>query len=113
MEQVAFSPGNVVPGIEISNDRILQARVFSYPDTQRHRLGPNFDQIPVNCPINGVNNYQRDGFMTVNGNQGPQPNYEPNSLNGPVENKKYAMHPFKVSGQAMRNPFIHSDIDFE
>ena len=66
MEQVAFNPGNLVPGIELSNDRILQARVFSYPDTQRHRLGANFDQIPVNCPLSGtVHNYQRDGPFTV------------------------------------------------
>ena len=50
VEQVAFSPGNLVPGIEPSNDKMLQGRLFSYPDTQRHRLGPNFDQIPINCP---------------------------------------------------------------
>ena len=70
VEQAAFSPGHVVPGIEISHDKMLQARVFSYPDTHRHRLGANYAQIPVNqstrCP---VNNYQRDGFMQVNGNQ--------------------------------------------
>jgi catalase len=57
MEQAAFSPGNLVPGIQPSNDRILLARIFSYPDTQRHRLGVNFDQIPVNCPMNPVANY--------------------------------------------------------
>lgn len=58
VEQAAFSPGNNVPGIELSNDRLLQARVFSYGDTQRYRLGSNFEQIPVNCPINNVANYQ-------------------------------------------------------
>jgi len=63
-------------------------------------LGGNFDQLPVNCPINGVHNYQRDGFAVVNGNQGSQPNYEPNSLNGPVEDKEVAVKPFKVSGMA-------------
>ena len=89
VEQAAFSPGNLVPGIELSNDRILQARVFSYPDTQRHRLGPNFQQIPVNCPMNAVANHQRDGFMTINGNGGSSPNYEPNShvSTGPCEDK--------------------------
>jgi catalase len=91
MEQVAFNPGNIVPGIELSNDRILQGRVFSYPDAHRHRLGPNFDQIPVNCPLSGqVHNYQRDGFMTVNGNGGPSVNYEPNTLGGPVEDPSKA-----------------------
>jgi len=50
VEQAAFSPTNLVPGIEFSNDRILQGRLFAYPDTQRHRLGANFDHIPVNCP---------------------------------------------------------------
>ena len=69
---------------------MLLARAFSYSDTQRHRLGPNFDQIPVNCPINAVNNYQRDGFMSVKGNGGSAVNYEPNSLNGPVEDKTVA-----------------------
>mmetsp|Transcript_10984 Transcript_10984/g.11097 ORF Transcript_10984/g.11097 Transcript_10984/m.11097 type:complete len:130 (+) Transcript_10984:827-1216(+) len=84
VEQAAFSPGNLVPGIQLSNDRILQARAFSYPDTHRYRLGTNFDQIPVNCPMNGVHTYSRDGFMSVNGNSGSTPNYEPNSLGGPV-----------------------------
>ena len=54
-----------------TNDRILQARLFSYPDTQRHRLGANFEQIPINCPYRAkIHNAQRDGPMTVNGNQG-------------------------------------------
>lgn len=106
MEQVAFSPGNIVPGIELSHDRILQARVFSYPDTQRHRLGANFEQIPVNCPLSGtVHHYQRDGFSVVNGNFGSAPNYEPNSFNGPHEDKKYAMKPTPVQGLATRNHF--------
>lgn len=49
-EQIAFSPGNLVSGIEVSNDKMLQGRLFSYPDTHRHRLGANFDHIPINCP---------------------------------------------------------------
>lgn len=80
IEQVAFSPGHLVPGIETSNDKMLQGRLFSYPDTHRHRLGTNYTQIPVNCPMRAkVRNYQRDGFMAVNGNGGSGPNYEPNS----------------------------------
>jgi catalase len=70
-EQSAFNPGNFVPGMSPSTDRILQARMFSYPDTHRHRLGANFDQIPVNCPYKTkVSNGQRDGPMTVTDNQG-------------------------------------------
>jgi catalase len=65
---------------------MLQGRLFSYPDTHRHRLGGNHDQIPINCPYRArVAHYQRDGFSSVNGNHGSDPNYEPNSLNGPVE----------------------------
>ena len=60
VEQVAFNPANLVPGIEPSNDRLLQGRLFLYQDTQLHRLGPNYEQIPVNCPF-AVNNYQQDG----------------------------------------------------
>jgi len=114
MEQAAFSPGTLVPGIQLSNDRILLARVFSYPDTQRHRLGPNFDQIPVNCPLSGVFNYQRDGFMAVNGNGGTMVNYEPNSVQStPKEDKQFADKPFKVGGLAQRNTFTVTDVDFE
>ena len=70
-EQSAFSPGNFVPGMSPSTDRILQARLFSYPDTHRHRLGANFDQIPINCPFRSkVFNGQRDGPMNVTSNSG-------------------------------------------
>ena len=55
VEQVAFSPSNLVPGIEPSNDRLLQGRLFLYQDTQMHRLGSNYDQIPVNCPFHVSN----------------------------------------------------------
>lgn len=83
IEQVAFSPSHMVPGIEPSLDKMLQGRLFSYPDTHRHRLGVNYTQIPVNAPCcTKVANYQRDGFMTVNGNQGSAPNYQPNSVQG-------------------------------
>jgi catalase len=68
-EQVAFSPGNFVPGMGPSTDRILQARLFSYPDTHRHRLGANFEMIPVNCPYRAkVANNIRDGPMNVTAN---------------------------------------------
>ena len=70
-EQSAFSPGHLVPGMEPSPDKMLQGRLFSYPDTHRHRLGANYEQIPINCPYRAnVHNGQRDGPMRVDGNQG-------------------------------------------
>ena len=66
VEQAAFCPGNLVPGIAVSPDKMLQARVFSYHDTHLHRLGPNYHLIPVNAPkCAPENSYQRDGFMRV------------------------------------------------
>jgi catalase len=82
VEQAAFCPASVVPGIEPSADKLLQGRLFSYADTQRHRLGPNYLQIPVNRPIAGVNNNQRDGFMQSGTGLSGTVNYEPNTLGG-------------------------------
>lgn len=71
VEQMAFDPSNMPPGIEPSPDKMLQGRLFAYPDTHRHRLGPNYLQIPVNCPYRArVANYQRDGPMCIHDNQG-------------------------------------------
>jgi catalase len=75
IEQVAFSPSHLVPGVEASADPVLQSRLFSYSDTHRHRLGVNYQQIPVNAPLRAFNPYQRDGAMAVNGNYGANPNY--------------------------------------
>ena len=113
-EQVAFAPTHVVPGIEPSNDKMLQGRLFSYPDTHRHRLGANYEQIPINCPYRArVANYQRDGPATVNGNQGSGPNYEPNTLGGPVEDPSKKQVPFAVSGNAGRYAHQHPNTDYE
>lgn len=81
VEQLAFSPANFIPGIGPSPDKILQARIFSYRDTQVYRLGVNHQQLPVNAPFR-TRNYQRDGQSTFD-NQGGAPNYYPNSFNGP------------------------------
>ena len=71
VEQIAFAPSHKVPGIEASPDKMLQGRLFSYPDTHRHRLGTNYLQIPINCPYRTkVSNYQRDGPQCVTDNQG-------------------------------------------
>lgn len=80
VEQAAFCPAAIVPGIEFSADKLLQGRVFSYGDTQRYRLGANYLQIPVNRPIAPVNNNQRDGFMQSAPYGGGTVNYEPNAL---------------------------------
>jgi len=103
VEQLAFSPAHLVPGIEPSPDKMLQGRLFSYNDTHRHRLGANFDQIPVNCPYRAKpRNYQRDGPMTVTNNQAGAPNYYPNSFSGPQDNKKHAEHVSNLSGDVAR-----------
>jgi catalase len=103
-EQSAFAPTHMVPGIEPSNDKMLQGRLFSYPDTHRHRLGANYDQIPINCPYRArVSNYQRDGPMTVNHNFGSLANYEPNTLGGPVADPKAAWTTPAVTGTVGRH----------
>lgn len=79
-EQAAFCPANIVPGIDFSNDPLLQGRVFSYSDTQRHRLGTaNFTELPINKPVCPYHNHQRDGFQRMRIDVSPV-NYEPNSL---------------------------------
>ena len=75
IEQSAFSPSHLIPGVEPTADPVLQSRLFSYPDTHRHRLGVNYQQLPVNAPIVPVANFQRDGAMAFN-NQGNRPNYQ-------------------------------------
>lgn len=79
VEQAAFSPANVVPGISFSPDRMLQARLFSYGDAQRYRLGVNFNQIPVNAPRCPFHSYHRDGAMRIDGNLGGTVSYHPNT----------------------------------
>uniref|UniRef100_A0A7S1UH72 Catalase n=1 Tax=Phaeomonas parva TaxID=124430 RepID=A0A7S1UH72_9STRA len=103
VEQLAFAPSHMVPGIEPSPDKMLQARLFSYADTHRHRLGTNYQSIPVNRPFNcKVANYQRDGPMTVDANQGGAPNYFPNSFSGPAVQKSEAWHAHPVTGDVKR-----------
>ncbi|KAJ1903941.1 catalase A, partial [Tieghemiomyces parasiticus] len=104
VEQAALSPANLVPGILPSADRMLQGRIFSYPDTHRHRLGPNYNQIPINVPhFHLASNQQRDGDMAVRGNGGSIPNYEPNSFGGPYQTNElgvtYSIQ--SVSGQTL------------
>lgn len=105
-EQVAFLPSNVVPGIDFSNDPLLQGRLFSYQDTQLSRLGgPNFHQIPVNAPRCPMHNFQRDGLRQMEVPKG-RANYEPNTIDGgtPRENpsRGFVPHPEKFTGTKIR-----------
>ncbi|MFJ2300922.1 catalase [Oerskovia paurometabola] len=91
IEQAAFSPANTVPGIDISPDKMLMARVFSYPDAQRYRVGTNYNQIPVNAPHAApVHNYSQDGAQRHGFNAPTTPVYAPNSLGGPVADEARA-----------------------
>jgi catalase len=82
VEQAAFSPANLVPGTGLSPDRMLMGRVFSYHDTHLHRVGPNYEQLPINAPLAEVYSYNKDGAMTFR-HAGSQPVYAPNSYGGP------------------------------
>jgi catalase len=102
IEQAAFSPVNVVPGMGYSPDKMLQARLISYPDAHRYRLGVNFETLPVNRPKCPVHTYNRDGFMRHDDNGDNSPNYEPNSFGGPTEDPRFRELPYKVSGEVNR-----------
>ena len=112
-EQSAFSPGHLVPGIEPSNDKLLQGRLFSYPDTHRHRLGVNYSQLQINCPYRTkVSNFQKDGLMASK-IEDKKEVYLGDSNNAPKEDKKAAAKELKVTGKAGRYPYEHCDDDFE
>lgn len=100
VEQAAFSPANIVPGVGFSPDRMLQARLFSYGDTQRYRLGVNFNQIPVNAPRCPRHSYHRDGQMRVDGNQGARLGYVPNSYGEWQDNPEASEPPLAIEGAA-------------
>ncbi|MBA1275603.1 catalase [Stutzerimonas azotifigens] len=103
VEQAAFAPSNVVPGVGLSPDRMLQGRVFAYADAHRYRIGTNHQQLPVNAPRCPYQNYQRDGAMRFDGNGGSAANYEPNSYaNAPKQAPQYAEPPLALSGAADR-----------
>lgn len=113
VEQAAFSPANLVPGIAASPDKMLQARIFSYHDTHVHRLGPNYHLIPVNQPKNAQEmSYQRDGFMRVDDGGGSGPNYWPNSMGGPGPDPEALEPPFEAGPQAERYPYEFDNDDF-
>jgi catalase len=112
IEQAAFGPANVVPGIGHSPDKMLQARIFSYGDAQRYRLGINHANIPVNQPRCPTHNYHRDGTMRVDGNGGSGVNYEPNSFGGPAEDARYKEPSLALSGDADRHDHREGNDDY-
>lgn len=109
IEQATFEPSNIVPGIGFSPDRMLQARIMSYADAHRYRVGVNYTQVPVNKPKCPFHTYGRDGQMRVDSNYGGQVNYEPNSMGGPTADDKYKEPPLKLFGDADR--YNHRDDD--
>ncbi|KJA17240.1 hypothetical protein HYPSUDRAFT_70890 [Hypholoma sublateritium FD-334 SS-4] len=123
IEQAAFSPSHLVPFIEPSADPVLQSRLFSYPDTHRHRLGTNYQQLPVNAPIAPVHNFQRAGPMTFV-SQGAAPNYQsslaPLAYSAPAktinhnvrDHERLARHEAFVGG-AWRDLSVITELDFE
>lgn len=113
VEQVAFSPGNFVPGITASSDKMLQGRLFAYQDAHRYRLGPNYHLLPVNrAKAVTTMNYQRDGNMRFDSNGGSAPNYYPNSFGGPEPDIQTAEPSYEVSGKVARQHYIHPNDDF-
>jgi catalase len=123
IEQAAFSPSHLVPYIEPSADPVLQSRLFSYPDTHRHRLGTNYQQLPVNAPIVPVANFQRDGAMAFV-NQGNRPNYQssiqplsyngrPGTLEASANDRQRAAKHENFIGTAWRHLSVISELDFE
>jgi catalase len=96
-EQSAFAPANLVPGIEASEDRLLQGRLFSYLDTQRYRLGANFTKIDINRPKNTVTNYSQDGALR-NTKQNGDINFQPSRTNGVAENTANKAYQLKING---------------
>lgn len=109
VEQATFSPGTLVPGIDVSPDKMLQGRLFAYADAHRYRVGANHQHLPINRTKSEVNSYQRDGQMRFDGNGGKSVNYEPNSFGGPTEVNEHKQASFPVSGVAENVGYDHHD----
>jgi catalase len=105
IEQAAFEPANFVPGIGSSPDKMLQGRLFSYPDTHRYRIGTNYLQLPVNAPKSAVRSYNKDGAMRY---QNPgDPVYAPNSMGGPVADQElWRDESYHVAGEIVRSAYV-------
>ncbi len=102
IEQASFSPSNIVPGIGFSPDKMLQARIFSYPDAHRYRVGTHYESLPVNRPLSEVNTYHLAGSMNYEQKEPTDAYYEPNSFGGPIENQVLKEADLKLYGDANR-----------
>lgn len=105
IEQSAFNPSNVVPGIGFSPDKMLQGRLFSYPDAHRYRIGTHYESLEVNRPRCPVHHYHRDGTMPFGLRTNPDAFYEPNSFGGPVEDPSVKEPPHRYAGDVDRYDF--------
>lgn len=114
IEQLAMSPSNAVPGIGFSPDKMLQARLFSYTDAHRYRLGTHYEALPVNQPKCPVHHYHMDGQMNFMGQQSGQTDayYEPNSFQGAIARPDVAEPPLKITGDADRYDHREGNDDF-
>lgn len=112
VEQAAFNPANVAPGISFSPDKMLQGRLFSYGDAQRYRLGVNHHLIPVNMPRCPFHSFHRDGAMRVDGNYGSTVHYEPNMQGEWQEQPDFSEPPLKINGDAARWNYREDDDDY-
>ncbi|MEF9942914.1 MAG: catalase [Burkholderiaceae bacterium] len=113
IEQAAFSPSNVIPGIGFSPDKMLQARIFSYADAHRYRIGTHYEALPVNAPRCPVHHYHKDGAMRFTPNL-PNANayYEPNSFKGPQQAPEFREPPLRICGDADRYNHREGNDDF-
>ena len=112
VEQAAFNPASVVPGISFSPDKMLQARIFSYPDAHRYRVGTHYEMLPVNRPIVDVNTYHADGSMNYEIKEPTDAYYEPNSFGGAVEDASFAEPAFETGDMADRYNHRDGNNDF-
>ena len=112
IEQASFSPSNVVPGISFSPDKMLQARIFSYPDAHRYRVGTHYEMLPINRPIVEVNTYHADGSMNYEIKEPTDAYYEPNSFGGAIEDSSFAEPAFETGDMAHRYNHRDGNDDF-
>ena len=112
VEQAAFNPANIVPGLGFSQDKMLQGRLFSYGDAQRYRLGVNHHLIPVNAARCPFHSYHRDGAMRVDGNYGSTLGYEPNSYGEWQQQPDFAEPPLALEGPADHWDYRVDDEDY-
>ncbi len=112
VEQSAFCPANLVPGIEFSDDKMLTGRVFSYGDAQRYRVGPNYTELPINRPRTPANNYQQDGMMRTSFRKGTVNYYPHSGALGCGPQQKTSCPPYTAQysrGNQIRSPLYQAD----